>query len=250
MSGHSKWATIKRKKASIDAKRGKAFTQITKELTIAAKQGGGDPAGNPRLRLAVEKARANNMPADNIKRAIMKGTGELPGVTYEEVTYEAYAPGGVAMLIETVTDNKNRTVSELRHLLERNSGKLATAGSVAWSFHKKGVIQISKANYSEDDILNIILDAGADDMKVEDEFYEIKTSPETFEPVKKALEAKNIKTESVELEMIPENLVKVEGKEAEQVLKLMEALEDHDDVQNVYPNFDIDEKVMANFNAQ
>jgi YebC/PmpR family DNA-binding regulatory protein len=247
MSGHSKWATIKRKKASIDAKRGKVFTQITKELTIAAKHGGGDPAGNPRLRLAVDKARASNMPADNIKRAIMKGTGELPGVNYEEVTYEVYAPGGVAMLVDTVTDNKNRTVSELRHLLERGSGKLATAGSVAWSFHKKGVIHILKASYQEDDILNIILDAGADDLKVEDDIYEINTTPESFEAVKKALEAKSVKIESAELQMIPENFVKVDGKEAEQVLKLVESLEDHEDVQNVFPNFDIDEKIMANF---
>jgi YebC/PmpR family DNA-binding regulatory protein len=247
MSGHSKWATIKRKKASIDAKRGKVFTQITKELTIAAKHGGGDPAGNPRLRLAVDKARSSNMPADNIKRAIMKGTGELPGVSYEEVTYEAYGAGGVAMLIDTVTDNKNRTVSELRHLLERGSGKLATAGSVAWSFHKKGVIHILKASYQEDDILNIILDAGADDLKVEDDIYEINTTPESFEAVKKALEAKSVKIESAELQMIPENFVKVDGKEAEQVLKLVESLEDHEDVQNVFPNFDIDEKIMANF---
>jgi YebC/PmpR family DNA-binding regulatory protein len=247
MSGHSKWATIKRKKASIDAKRGKVFTQITKELTIAAKHGGGDPAGNPRLRLAVDRARSSNMPADNIKRAIMKGTGELPGVSYEEVTYEAYGAGGVAMLIDTVTDNKNRTVSELRHLLERGSGKLATAGSVAWSFHKKGLIHILKSSYQEDDILNIILDAGADDLKVEDDIYEINTAPESFENVKKALEAKSIKIESAELQMIPENFVKVDGKEAEQVLKLVESLEDHEDVQNVFPNFDIDEKIMANF---
>lgn len=247
MSGHSKWATIKRKKAAMDAKRGKLFTQIIKEITVAAKMGGGDPEGNPRLRLAIDKAKANNMPADNIKRAIMKGTGELPGVNYEEVTYEAYGPGGVALLIESVTDNKNRTVSELRHLLERNGGKLATSGSVAWSFHKKGIIHVPKSNYNEDDILTIILDAGAEDMKVEDDMFEIKTPTETFENVKKALELKNIKIESAELSLIPENYVKVEGKEAEQVLKLMEALEEHDDVQNVYPNFDIDDKIMANF---
>lgn len=247
MSGHSKWATIKRKKASIDAKRGKVFTQIAKELTIAAKNGGGDPIGNPRLRLAVEKARSNNMPADNIKRAIMKGTGELPGVTYEEVTYEVYAPGGVAMLVDTVTDNKNRTVSELRHLLERNGGKLATVGSVAWSFHKKGVLQITKANYTEDDILNIILEAGADDLRVEDEVYEIKTTPDTFEAVKKSLESNSIKIESAELQMVPENLVKVDGKDAEHVLKLIDALDEHEDVQNVFPNFDIDEKILANY---
>ncbi len=249
MSGHSKWATIKRKKASIDAKRGKVFTQIIKEITIAAKSGGGDPNGNPRLRLAVDKAKANNMPADNIKRAIMKGTGELPGVNYEEFTYEAYGPAGVAMLIDSVTDNKNRTVSELRHLLDRNGGKLATAGSVAWSFHKKGIIQISKSDYSEEEILNIILEAGADDLKIEDEVFEIKTTPENFEPVKKALETNNVKIDSVELQMIPENLVKVEGKEAEQVLKLVEALEEHEDVQNVFPNFDIDDKFLTEYNS-
>lgn len=247
MSGHSKWATIKRKKASTDAKRGKIFTQIIKEITIAAKLGGGDLNGNPRLRLAVDKAKASNMPSDNIKRAIMKGTGELPGVSYEDVTYEAYAAGGVALIIESVTDNKNRTVSELRHLLERNNGKLATAGSVAWSFHRKGVIQIPKSNYTEDDILAIILDAGADDLKVEDDFYEVKTTPETFENVKKALEENKITIESAELSLVPENLVKVEGKDAEQVLKLMDALEENEDVQNVYPNFDIDEKVLANY---
>ncbi len=247
MSGHSKWATIKRKKASTDAKRGKIFTQIIKEITIAAKLGGGDLNGNPRLRLAVDKAKASNMPSDNIKRAIMKGTGELPGVSYEDVTYEAYAAGGVALIIESVTDNKNRTVSELRHLLERNNGKLATAGSVAWSFHRKGVIQIPKSNYTEDDILAIILDAGADDLKVEDDFYEVKTTPETFENVKKALEENKITIESAELSLLPENLVKVEGKDAEQVLKLMDALEENEDVQNVYPNFDIDEKVLANY---
>lgn len=249
MSGHSKWATIKRKKASTDAKRGKIFTQIIKEITIAAKMGGGDPNGNPRLRLAVDKAKASNMPADNIKRAIMKGTGELPGVSYEDVTYEAYGAGGVALIIESVTDNKNRTVSELRHMLERNNGKLATAGSVAWSFHRKGVIQIPKSNYTEDDILAIILDAGADDLKVEDDFYEVKTTTETFEQVKKALEANKITIESAELSLVPENLVKVEGKDAEQVLKLMDALEENEDVQNVYPNFDIDEKVLANYQA-
>lgn len=249
MSGHSKWATIKRKKASVDAKRGKIFTQIIKEITIAAKMGGGDPNGNPRLRLAIDKAKANNMPADNIKRAVMKGTGELPGVTYEEVTYEAYGPAGVAMLIESVTDNKNRTVSELRHLLDRNGGKLATSGSVAWSFHKKGVIQIPKSNYGEDEILNIILEAGADDLKVEDEFYEVITTPENFEPVKKALKSNSITLDSAELQMIPENIVKVEGKEAEQVLKLVEALEEHDDIQNVFPNFDIDDKFLADYNA-
>src|SRR5712692_8715523 len=178
MSGHSKWATIKRKKAVVDAKRGKVCTQIIKEITIAARMGGGDPAGNPRLRLAIEKAKANNMPADNIKRAIQKGTGELPGVAYEEMVYEGYGPGGAALLVESVTDNKNRTVSELRHALERYGGKLAAANSVAWMFHKKGVIHIPKARYTEDDLLGIILDAGAEDMKTEEDLFVITTAPE------------------------------------------------------------------------
>lgn len=249
MSGHSKWATIKRKKATADAKRGKVFTQIIKEITIAARTGGGDPTGNPRLRLAIEKAKANNMPADNIKRGIQRGTGELPGVSYEEVSYEGYGPGGAALLIESVTDNKNRTVSELRHLLERHGGKLGASNSVSWMFHKKGIIQISKANYPEDDVLAIILDAGADDMKVEDDVYTIMTTPEMFEPVKRALEAKGVKLEQAELHMVPENTVRVEGKDAEQLLKLMEMLEEHEDVQHVYSNFDIDDKVLATFQS-
>ncbi|MDE3056632.1 MAG: YebC/PmpR family DNA-binding transcriptional regulator [Bacteroidota bacterium] len=249
MSGHSKWATIKRKKAVTDARRGKIFTQIIKEITIAAKMGGGDPVGNPRLRLAVDKAKANNMPADNIKRAIMKGTGELPGVTYEDVIYEGYGPGGVALIIESVTDNKNRTVSEIRHVLERNGGKLGASGSVAWMFHKKGRIRTLKGSLTEDDMLGIILDAGAEDLKSESDAYEVITSPETFEAVKKAIEAKGIKIEEAELEFAPENTVKVEGADAEKVLKLMEALEEHDDTQHVYANFDIDEKILANFSA-
>jgi YebC/PmpR family DNA-binding regulatory protein len=249
MSGHSKWATIKRKKAVVDAKRGKLFTQIIKEITIAARSGGGDPTGNPRLRLVVDKAKANNMPADNIKRAIQRGTGELPGVSYEEVTYEGYGPGGAALLIESVTDNKNRTVSELRHLLERHGGKLGASNSVAWMFHKKGIVQFPKSAHSEDDILDTILEAGADDLKVDDEFYTVTSSPETFETVKQALEGKGVKVEQAELQMIPENTVRVEGKDAEQLLKLMEVLEDHDDVQHVFSNFDIDDKVLATFQA-
>lgn len=249
MSGHSKWATIKRKKAVVDAKRGKAFTQIIKEITIAARTGGGDPTGNPRLRLVIDKAKANNMPADNIKRAIQRGTGELPGVTYEEFAYEGYGPGGAALLIESVTDNKNRAVSELRHLLERHGGKLSASNSVAWMFHKKGIIHVARASLSEDDLLTIILDAGADDMKMEDDLYAITTSPENFEAVKQALESKRVKIESAELQKVPENTVRVEGKDAEKLLKLMEVLEDHDDVQHVYSNFDIDDKVLAAFQA-
>jgi YebC/PmpR family DNA-binding regulatory protein len=248
MSGHSKWATIKRKKAAQDAARGKIFTKLIKEIAIAARDGGGDPEGNPRLRLAIQNAKANNMPADNIKRAIQRGTGELPGVSYEEVTYEAYGPGGVALLIECVTDNKNRLVAELRHALERNNGKLAEAGSVAWAFQKKGVITVPR-DYNEDDVLSTILDAGAEDMRTEDDAYEITTPPETFEAVRKALEAKGIKVEQAEMQMVPQNTLKVEGKDAEHVLKLMEALEEHDDVQHVYSNFDIDVKIMASFHA-
>jgi YebC/PmpR family DNA-binding regulatory protein len=249
MSGHSKWATIKRKKAVTDAKRGKAFTQIIKEITIAARMGGGDPKGNPRLRLAVDKAKGANMPADNIKRAIQKGTGELPGVTYEDVTYEGYGPGGVAIIIESVTDNKNRTVSEIRHLLERHNGKFGASNSVAWMFHRKGIIRIPKTSFNEDDLMNLAIEAGADDMKTEDDMYEIYTMPNSFESVRQALEAKGIKPEEAEIQMIPENTVKVDGKEAEQVLKLMDVLEEHEDVQHVYANFDIDEKVLAALNA-
>lgn len=249
MSGHSKWATIKRKKAVTDAKRGKAFTQLIKEITIAARMSGGDPKGNPRLRLAVDKAKAANMPADNIKRAIQKGTGELPGVTYEDVTYEGYGPGGVAIIIESVTDNKNRTVSEIRHLLERHNGKFGASNSVAWMFHRKGIIRISKASYNEDDLMNLAIEAGAEDMKTEDDMYEIYTTPNSFETVRQALESKNIKLEEAEIQMIPENTVKVDGKDAEHVLRLMEVLEEHEDVQHVYANFDIDEKILASLNA-
>jgi YebC/PmpR family DNA-binding regulatory protein len=249
MSGHSKWATIKRKKAVTDQKRGKAFTQIIKEIIIAARMGGGDVKSNPRLRLAVDKAKAANMPADNIKRAIQKGTGELPGVNYEEIIYEGYGAGGVALIIESVTDNKNRTVSELRHMLERNNGKLGASNSVAWMFHRKGIIHVSRAASGEDELMGLILDAGAEDMKTDEELYEIVTPPEALEGVKQTLEAKQIKIEDAEIQLLPENTVKVAGKEAEQVLKLLESLEDHDDVQHVYANFDIDEQVLASFNA-
>lgn len=248
MSGHNKWAKIKHKKAGTDAQRGKLFSRLIKEITIAARAGGGDPSGNPRLRMAVQTAKDNNMPADNIKRAIQRGTGELPGVQYEEITYESYGPGGVALMIELVTDNKNRTVAELRHLLDRNNGKLAEAGSVAWMFQKKGGIEVAKSGIGEDDLLNIILDAGADDMSVEEDYYDITTSFESFEAVKKAIEDKGLKINSASVQMQPQNTVRVEGKEAEQVLKLMEALEEHDDVQNVYANFDIDDSVLAQLN--
>jgi len=253
MSGHSKWATIKRKKGATDAARGRLFTRLIKEITIAAKNGGGNLDGNPRLRLAIQTAKASNMPADNIKRAMQKGTGELPGVSYEEVTFEGYGPSGVAIIVEVVTDNNNRTVSEMRHVFSRNNGNLGHSGSVAWMFHRKGTIVIPKAGQkkplSEDDLLGIILDAGAEDMQTEDDTYTITTSPATFDAVKKAIEEKGITIENASLQMIPQNTVKVSGKEAEQTLKLMEALEEHDDVQNVYSNFDIDEKELVSLNG-
>jgi len=247
MSGHSKWSTIKRKKGALDAARGKVFTKIIKEVTVAARIGGGDIESNPRLRLAVQNAKSNNMPADNITRAIKKGTGELDGVSYEEIIYEGYAPGGVALIIESMTDNRNRTVAELRHILTRNGGNLAESGAVMWNFEKKGVVTVSKGNYSEDDLMNIILDAGADDLSDEDDYYEINCSIENFDKVRKSLESsslKGLKIENASLQYVSKNETKVEGKDAEAVMKLISAVEDNDDVQNVYSNADIDEKVM------
>lgn len=241
MSGHSKWATIKRKKAALDAKKGKIFTKLIKEITIAARQGGGDPAGNPRLRLAIDNAKAENMPAENIERAIKKATGELEGVTYHELTYEGYGPAGVAMLVEVATDNKNRTVAEVRHIFSKHGGSLGETGSVAWMFERKGVITVPKQDKSEDDILAIVLDAGADDLQTEEEFYEITTSVENFEPVRKALQENNLKIDNASLQWIAKNTIEVKGEDAEKVMKLIEALEDCDDVQNVYSNADIDE---------
>jgi YebC/PmpR family DNA-binding regulatory protein len=253
MSGHSKWATIKRKKGATDAARGRLFTRLIKEITIAARNGGGNPEGNPRLRLAIQTAKGSNMPADNIKRAIQKGTGELPGVAYEELTYEGYGPGGVAILVEIVTDNNNRTVSEMRHVFSRNNGNLGTSGSVAWMFSKKGIILVPNAGQkvplTEDDLLTIILDAGADDTQSDNAEFTITMPPQAFEQVKKALEDKGIGTDSAAIQMVPQNTVKVSGKEAELLIKLLEALEEHDDVQNVYANFDIDEKELASLNA-
>lgn len=241
MSGHSKWATIKRKKAALDAKKGKIFTKLIKEITIAARQGGGDPAGNPRLRLAIDNAKAENMPAENIERAIKKATGELEGVTYHELTYEGYGPAGVAMLVEVATDNKNRTVAEVRHIFSKHSGSLGETGSVAWMFERKGVITLPKQDKSEDDILAIVLDAGADDLQTEEEFYEITTSIENFESVRKALQENNLKVDNASLQWVAKNTLEVKGEDAEKVMKLIEALEDSDDVQNVYSNADIDE---------
>lgn len=239
MSGHSKWATIKRKKAVLDAKKGKIFTKLIKELTIAAREGGGDPAGNPRLRLAIDNAKSQNMPQDNIDRAIKKATGELEGVTYHELTYEGYAPAGVAILVEVATDNKNRTVAEVRHIFSKNGGSLGENGSVAWMFDRKGIITIPKQGKKEDDIMEIILDAGADDLTTEEDFFEIQTSIESFESVRRALLEKKLTIENASLQWIAKNTIEVKGEDAEKVMKLIEALEDNDDVQNVYSNADI-----------
>ena len=245
MSGHSKWATTKRKKAAIDSKRGKIFTKITKEITVAAKIGGSDPDGNARLRTAILKAKEANMPADNIKKAVMKGTGELPGVTYEETTYEGYGPNGVAILIEIMTDNKNRTVAETRKTFTRHGGNMGEAGCVSWMFHKKGYIVVERSKADEDRLMSLVLDAGAEDMKSDNNNFEITTAPKDFEKVKEVLKQNNIEMTVSEITMVPQSYIKLDGKEAEQMLKLMEELEDHDDVQNVYANFDIPEEIMA-----
>jgi YebC/PmpR family DNA-binding regulatory protein len=245
MSGHSKWHSIKHKKGAIDAKRGRMFTKLIKEITIAARIGGGDQEGNPRLRKAVLDAKGVNMPADNIKRAIQQGTGELEGGQLEEIMYEGYAPGGVAMLVEVVTDNRNRTVSEIRHVFSKNGGNMGESGSVSWMFHKKGYIAIEKSKADEETLMTLAIDAGADDFQSDESMFEIYTSLEMFEPVLNALKAKSIETVTAEISMIPQNYIKVEGKTAQQVVKLMEALDEHDDVQHVYANFDIEESELA-----
>lgn len=241
MAGHSKWAQIKRKKAVADAKKGKLFTKLIREITIAARQGGGNPEGNPRLRLAIDQARAANMPMENIERAIKKATGELEGSQYEEIIYEGYGPGGVAILIEAVTDNKNRTVSELRHLFSRHGGRLAESGSVNWMFQRKGIITIEKSKINEDDLIMLALDAGADDVITETDYYEVQTSLENFEKVRRTLIEKGVEVENASLQYVPQSLIKIDGKENETALKLLEVLEDHDDVQNVYTNADLTE---------
>ncbi|HYE24199.1 MAG TPA: YebC/PmpR family DNA-binding transcriptional regulator [Clostridia bacterium] len=243
MSGHSKWATIKHKKGALDAKRGKIFTRLIKEITMAAKSGG-DPEKNPRLRTAVAAAKAENMPADNIKRAIQRGTGELPGVTYEEIMFEGYGPGGVAVLVDVSTDNRNRTVSEIRHAFSKNGGNMGEAGSVAWMFSKKGDIVIPKAQAKEEDLMNLVLETGAEDLKDDGESWEILTDPSSYESVLEAVKAAGYKPEVAEVGMIPQNYIKLEGHQASTMIRLMEALEDHDDVQHVYSNFDIDQKEM------
>ncbi|MBA4349449.1 MAG: YebC/PmpR family DNA-binding transcriptional regulator [Thermodesulfovibrio sp.] len=247
MSGHSKWAQIKHKKAHTDAKKGRAFTKIVKEISVAARIGGGDPEGNPRLRSAIEKAKEVNMPSENIKRAVMKGTGELPGVTYEDINYEGYGPGGVAILIEVLTDNKNRTVSEIRHLLSKHGGSLGEAGCVSWMFEKKGYILVEKSKADEDTLMSIVLDAGAEDMKndPEEDNYEVITAPEQLNSVKKSIEGQNIPVSIAEITMLPKSYVPLEGQGAEQMVKLLDALEDTDDIQNVYANFDIPDEAMS-----
>jgi len=244
MSGHSKWASIKHKKAATDAKRGKAFTKIIKMLTVAAKSEGGDIDANPSLRLAVQKAKEVNMPQDNIEKAIKRGTGELPGISYELVSYEGYGPGGVAFLVEALTDNKNRIIAEVRTIFSKTGGNLAGTGSVSWLFEKKGFFVINKSEVSEDKLMSIILDAGAEDLSQEDDTYEIKSQPADYDNIKKALEKNNIKIESSEVTMIPKNTVKVAGEQARQVLRLVELLEDNDDIQNVYSNFDIPDEII------
>lgn len=244
MSGHSKWATTKHKKAAVDAKRGKAFTKIIKELTVAAKMGGGDPAANPRLRLAVAKAKSVNMPSDNISRAIKKGTGELPGVSYEEVSYEGYGPGGVAVLIEVLSDNKNRTVAEIRHIFSKHNGNMGEAGCVSWMFQKKGYFIFEGIRYTEDELLEIALDAGAEDVINDEGSFEVITEPSKFEEVKKNFDSKKMAYSIAEVTMLPQSHIKISGKDAEQMLKLMSALEDNDDVSEVYANFDIPEAEM------
>ena len=241
MSGHSKWHSIKHKKGALDAKRGKIFTRLIREITVAARTGGGDPDMNPRLRKAVSDAKAANMPNDNIERGIKRGTGELEGVDYEEITYEAYGPGGVAVLIETMTDNRNRTVAELRHLLSKNNGNLGEAGSVSWMFDRKGYLVVDKKQKSEEELFEIAIEAGAEDLQDDDSNFEIFTDQEAFEDVKKSIQDSGIETEVAAISMIPQNFVKLEGTDAQQMLKLYDAIDDHDDVQNVYANFDIDE---------
>ncbi|MGH9482626.1 MAG: YebC/PmpR family DNA-binding transcriptional regulator [Terriglobales bacterium] len=245
MSGHSKWATIKHKKAATDARRGRVFTRLIKEIAIAARSGGGDADSNPRLRSAVLAAKAENMPADNIKRAIQRGTGELPGTVYEEFTLEGYGPGGVALLLDITTDNRNRTVSEVRHLMSKNHGNMGEAGCVAWMFRKQGSISLPKRAASEDDLLGIVLDAGADDLRDDGSRWEVLTPPDAFEGVVAALKARKLEPEVAEVAMIPQNYIKLVGKEAEQMLKLLEAIDESDDVTHVYSNFDMDEEQLA-----
>lgn len=245
MSGHSKWATIRHKKAAVDAKRGKIFTKLIKELTVAARIGGADPEGNPRLRAAILAAKAENMPGANIERAIKKGAGDMEGVNYEEINYEGYGPGGVAILVDVMTDNRNRAASEIRHVFSRNGGNLGEAGCVAWMFEKRGVIVFSKEKYTEDEIMETALDAGADDVRDQGDELEVVTSLSEYEAVKGAFDSKGMTYDLAEISMVPQTTVRVEDeKAAQQLMKLMNALEDLDDVQNAYANFDIPDEIL------
>jgi YebC/PmpR family DNA-binding regulatory protein len=245
MSGHSKWHSIKHKKGATDAKRGKLFTKFIKEITVAARTGGGDPDANARLRKAILDAKAGNMPNDTIDRAIRRGTGAEEGVTYDEITYEGYGPGGVAMLIEAMTDNRNRTVAEIRHIFSKNGGNLGESGSVGWLFEKKGYIVVDKAAKPEEELFELAIEGGADDVRDDGDNVEIITSPESFESVQAAIKSAGIEPQVAEVSMVPQNYIKLEGSSAQQMLRLMETMEDHDDVQKVYANFDIDEAEMA-----
>ena len=247
MSGHSHWATIKHKKGALDAKRGKLWSKLARAIIVAAKNGGGDPSMNMTLRYAIDKAKAANMPADNVKRAILKGTGQLEGAAFEEVSYEGYGPGGVAIFLQAVTDNKNRTVSEIRHIFQKNGGQLSEKGSVAWMFKRMGYIDVEKAKVSEDILMDIALSAGADDLKDEGSLFEVTTSPEKYDAVLEAVKKAEIEVAASEVGFLPQNYVKVTGKEAQQVLRLVEELEDHDDVQSVSSNFDISDEEIAAF---
>ena len=242
MSGHSKWATIKHKKAATDARRGRVFSRLIKEVTVAARTGGGDPGANPRLRSAVAAARAENMPADNIERAIQRGTGQIPGLVIEEITFEGYGSGGVAILVETATDNRIRTVNELRHLFSKWGGNLGESGSVAWMFHRKAYVMVPREAIPEDALMELVLEAGADDLREDGASWEITGPPECLEPIKQALAARGLTPTAAEISMMPQNTIHLEGSQAQQVLRLLDALEEHDDVLHVYANFDIAEK--------
>ena len=244
MSGHSKWSTIKRKKGKADAQRGRLFTKLIREITVAAKDGGGDPNANPRLRTAIDSAKAANMPTANIDKAVKRGTGELPGVSYEEYAYEGYGPQGVAIMVETLTDNKNRTTSEIRHILSKHGGHLGEVGCVSWMFHQQGSIIVDRGRVEEDEVMSLALEAGAEDVRDEQDFFEVVTAPSDLDRVKRAFDKKGVAYSSAQLTRNPQTYVKVEGKHATQILRIMDALEDHDDVQKVYANFDVPDEVM------
>jgi YebC/PmpR family DNA-binding regulatory protein len=249
MSGHSKWSTIKHKKGAADARRGKIFTKLIKEITIAARMGGGDPAGNPRLRSAIAAAKAENMPKDNIERAIKKGTGELPGVSYEETSYEGYGPGGVAVLVEILTDNRKRTVADIRHIFSKNAGNLGESGCVAWMFEKRGMVVFDRSKADEEKLMNTALEAGAADVRETEKEFEVITEPGDFEAVKKKLEDAGLQPLYAEVTMVPQSTIRLTGKEAQQMVRLMETLEDSEDVQHVYANFDISDAEMEQLSA-